>query len=67
MQMVLQCVYGLMLNPDIEDPLDTNLAFSFFAATGGYEAEIIQHVQHHAKERNRESWREELIGGVELI
>ena len=48
-----------MLNPDTDDPLDTNLALSFFSATGDYEAAIMKHVEKFAKEKSRELWRKE--------
>jgi len=51
MHTVLQCVYGLMLNPDTDDPLDTNLALSFFSASGDYEAAIMKHVEKFAKQK----------------
>jgi ubiquitin-protein ligase len=59
MQIVLNCIYGLMLNPDTDDPLDTNLALSFFSATGDYEAKIFAHVDLYAKKKNRQDWKRE--------
>lgn len=59
MHTVLQCVYGLMLNPDTDDPLDTNLALSFFSATGDYEAAIMKHVEKYAQ-KSRKAYRDEL-------
>jgi len=59
MQTVLNCIYGLMLNPDTDDPLDTNLALSFFSATGDYEAKIMTHVEQHAKQKDRHAWKNE--------
>jgi len=55
MSLILQCIYGLLLNPDVTDPLDTNLAMLFYEANGTYEAEIISFVQKHAT-RTREQW-----------
>uniref|UniRef100_A0A6B2LN37 UBC core domain-containing protein n=1 Tax=Arcella intermedia TaxID=1963864 RepID=A0A6B2LN37_9EUKA len=57
MQTVLNCIYGLMLNPDTDDPLDTNLALSYFSATGDYEAKILAHVELYAKQKDRIAWR----------
>lgn len=59
MHTVLQCIYGLMLNPDTDDPLDTNLALSFFSASGDYEAAIMKHVEKFAKQKNRDAWKKE--------
>jgi len=59
MHTVLQCIYGLMLNPDTDDPLDTNLALSFFSASGDYEAAIMKHVEKFAKSKNRATWKKE--------
>ena len=50
---------GLMLNPDTDDPLDTNLALSFFSATGDYEAAIMKHVEKYAQ-KSRKAYRDEL-------
>jgi len=58
-QTVLNCIYGLMLNPDTDDPLDTTLALSFFSATGDYEAKIMAHVQQFAVQKDRLAWRQE--------
>jgi ubiquitin-protein ligase len=54
--LILQCVYGLFLNPDINDPLDTNLALKYFQSEGDYEAEILSHVKKYAS-KSRESWK----------
>jgi len=59
MQTVFQCVYGLMLNPDVDDPLDTNLALSYFSATGCYEASIMEYVKLHAMDKNRDDYRKQ--------
>lgn len=59
MHTILQCIYGLMLNPDPDDPLDTNLALSFFSASGEYEAAIMKHVEKFAKQKDRAAWRKE--------
>ena len=54
--MILQCIYGLLLNPDISDPLDTNLASSFYEANGVYEADIMAHVNKYARKTQSE-WK----------
>jgi len=57
---IFQSVYGLLLAPDVTDPLNTNLAFSYYEATGKYEGEIIEHVGIHAK-KTRNEWKKELV------
>merc|ERR1712134_78381 len=34
---IMHCIYGLLLNPDYEDPLDSTLALEFYEASGVYE------------------------------
>jgi len=58
--MILNCVYSLLLNPDTNDPLDTNLALLYYEANGQYEAEILEYIKKHAM-KTREQWRTELI------
>ena len=62
-EMVLGCVYGLLLNPDYEDPLDSSLALEFYQAEGTYEASVMEHTQRHARAKTRAVWRRELEGG----
>jgi len=57
--LILQCIYGLLLNPDISDPLDTNLAMMFYEATGQYETQIMEHVNKYAF-KTRTQWEKEL-------
>jgi len=33
-RVMIDCIYGLLLNPDVSDPLDSTLALDFYAATG---------------------------------
>jgi len=60
MMMILQCIYGLLLSPDVTDPLDSTLALEFYDDSGQYEASILQHVKTHAKTKTRLQWRDEL-------
>jgi len=53
---ILQCVYGLLLNPDVSDPLDSTLALEFYESSGLYEISIVNHVKRHAKFRDRKEW-----------
>jgi len=57
--LILQCIYGLLLNPDVSDPLNTNLALAFYQADGQYEAEIMANVNLHAR-KNRPKFAKEL-------
>ena len=45
---VFACVYGLLLSPDKTSPLDSTIALAFYDDSGGYEAQIIEHVKTHA-------------------
>eukprot|EP01122_Echinamoeba_exundans_P010759 TRINITY_DN4093_c0_g2_i1.p1 TRINITY_DN4093_c0_g2~~TRINITY_DN4093_c0_g2_i1.p1 ORF type:complete len:1407 (+),score=400.37 TRINITY_DN4093_c0_g2_i1:146-4366(+) len=58
---LLSCVYGLLLNPDCDDPIDTFLALQFFEGTGQYEALIMAHVAKHSASKTREAWRREFV------
>eukprot|EP00932_Pfiesteria_piscicida_P022983 SRR837773.9722.p1 GENE.SRR837773.9722~~SRR837773.9722.p1 ORF type:complete len:323 (+),score=20.99 SRR837773.9722:82-969(+) len=62
---IMQCIYGLMLNPDYDDPLDSTLALEFYEASGTYEDSIMRHVQRHAGSRSREAVRSSLLSGEE--
>lgn len=59
---ILECIYGLFLNPDTSDPLDTNLALQFYQADGQYEANIMIHTKTHAN-IDRNKWRQMLTTG----
>ena len=56
---ILQCIYGLLLNSDVTDPLDTNLALMYYEANGEYEAMIMEHIKVHGT-KTRESWKRQL-------
>lgn len=58
--LILQCIYGLLLNPDIVDPLDTNLALLYYEANGLYEAQIMEYVNKYAL-KSRDIWKKELV------
>ena len=63
-EMVLGCVYGLLLNPDYEDPLDSSLALEFYQASGTYEASVMEYTQRYARAETRASWQRKLEGGA---
>ncbi|CEL96755.1 unnamed protein product [Vitrella brassicaformis CCMP3155] len=56
---ILENVYGLLLNPDYVDPVDSTLAMAFYQGQGDYEARIVQHVRQHAR-RTRQQWKNTL-------
>lgn len=45
---VLNSVYGLFLQPDISDAVDTNLAYSLSSDAAAHHAQIRAHVRKHA-------------------
>jgi len=60
---ILHCIYGLLLNPDYDDPLDSTLALEYYAASGVYEDTIRRHVQRFASGRTRAQVRMSLLEG----
>lgn len=56
---ILQCVYGLLLNPDVTDPIDSGLAMQYYAADGKYEACIMSSVL--TAKKSRAQWAKELV------
>jgi ubiquitin-protein ligase len=60
---VMECIYGLLLNPDYDDPLDSGLALEFYQGSGTYEDSIRQHVTRHATQRTRRVWKQLLAAG----
>ncbi|CAE7672334.1 unnamed protein product [Symbiodinium sp. CCMP2592] len=53
---LLESIYGLLLCPDVDDPLDSTLALAFYDDSGLYESSIVDHVQRHAKCKTRADW-----------
>jgi len=60
MATILQCIYGLLLSPDVSDPLDSTLAFEFYDDSGLYETSIVGHTNKFARTKTRQQWKEEL-------
>jgi ubiquitin-protein ligase len=52
---VLECVFGLLLSPDVSDPLDSHIALAYYDDCGAYEATIIEHTRKHAS-LSRKHW-----------
>jgi ubiquitin-protein ligase len=53
---VLSCVYGLLLTPETDDPLDTDLALLYFTQREIYHNTISQHVKKHAP-KSKDQWK----------
>ena len=67
MSTILQCVYGLLLNPDKDDGIDSTLALSANNDSGEYEAAIMTHVQLHASRSCSELVAGLQAGDAELL
>jgi len=60
MATIFQCIFGLLLSPDVSDPLDSTLAFEFYDDSGLYETSIVEQTRKHAGKKTREQWKLEL-------
>eukprot|EP00054_Salpingoeca_dolichothecata_P027154 m.197600 g.197600 ORF g.197600 m.197600 type:complete len:1101 (+) comp25879_c0_seq3:125-3427(+) len=58
---IVDCVYGLLLAPEPNDPLDSTLAEEFFADRQQYEANAVKHTAQYAS-RTMASWKKEILG-----
>jgi ubiquitin-protein ligase len=58
---VLDCVFGLLLAPDVDSPLDSTLALARADDSGSYEGKIIAHTAAYARSGTLDSWEEELL------
>jgi ubiquitin-protein ligase len=57
---ILQCVYGLLMYPAPDDPLDSMLAAEFISNPGQYNAKAAVFTQQHAKGKTIAEWKREL-------
>jgi len=57
---VLSCVYGLLLTPETDDPLDTDLALLYFTQREMYNSTISQQVKKYAS-KSKEVWKNEFM------
>ncbi|CAM9335653.1 unnamed protein product [Laminaria digitata] len=57
---ILGCVYGLLLYPDHDDPLDSTLTLQMYDSNGEYEAAIIEHRATQPSPKPRKVWATEL-------
>merc|ERR1712166_1168575 len=56
---VLDNIYGLLLVPDVDDPLDSTLALARADDSGAYEGTIIAHTKRYACRKTMDEWEEE--------
>lgn len=60
---ILDCVYGLLLEPEPNDPLDSNLAEQYFSEREAYNEKAKRLAQEKAS-KTLAAWRKELLGIV---
>ena len=63
MREIMNCVYGLLLEPEPNDPLDSNMAEQYFSERETYNEKAKRMAEQHAKKSIAE-WRKELLGAV---
>jgi len=66
MHTLLSCVYGLLLTPETDDPLDTGLAVQYYTHQAQYNQIVEQHVLKYAS-KSRQQLRQELGNDTELV
>jgi ubiquitin-protein ligase len=57
---VFALVYGLLLAPEPQDPLDSALAAQYYEDPAGFELEVQAHTQKHAGRMSRADWEVKL-------
>ena len=57
---VIDCIYGLLLTPEFDDPLDATLALKRASGDGLYESSIIEHTNKWASLMKVKDWVHEL-------
>jgi len=45
---LLSCIYGLLMYPEVENPLDTSISEEFFTSRSAYENKVLQWVRDFA-------------------
>ena len=58
---IMDCVFGLLLTPEPEDPLDSALAQEYYDDRPEYERTASASTREHARKK-LEQWRKELVG-----
>ncbi|KZT04649.1 uncharacterized protein LAESUDRAFT_814008 [Laetiporus sulphureus 93-53] len=62
MSVILQILYGLLLTPDTDNPLDLHATMEYNDDTGQHALKVHEMVRKHAS-KTRRDWRNELGGG----
>ena len=63
MREILDCMYGLLLEPEPNDPLDSNMAEQYFSERETYNEKAKRMARQHAS-KTVAQWRKELLGTV---
>ena len=63
---ILDCVFGLLLTPEPEDPLDSALAQEYYDNVHEYERTAEANTREHARKTLQE-WRKELVGSDNAV
>jgi len=66
MRTVLEALYGLLLSPEVSDPLDSTVALQFYEASGSYEAQILDFTRKFAS-KSRQQWFDELDKSESIV
>lgn len=61
MAAVLNCVYGLLFQPEYSDPVNTTTILGFHHDQAGFAEEVRAYVRKHAR-TSRNEWKEALCG-----
>ncbi|XP_065835771.1 uncharacterized protein [Oscarella lobularis] len=62
---IIDCIYGLLLEPEPEDPLDSILAAKYFSSRAEYDTQATETTRKFAS-RSLEDCRKDLIGTSDL-
>ena len=63
MREIMDCMYGLLMEPEPNDPLDSNMAEQYFSERETYNEKAKRMAEQHAK-KSIADWRKELLGTV---
>ena len=63
---ILDCVFGLLLTPEPEDPLDSALAQEYYDNLHEYERTAKTNTREHAR-KTLQQWRKELVGSDNAV
>lgn len=64
MTTLLDSVYGLLLQPEHSDPVNTTTTLGFHHDQVEFSDEVREHVRRHAR-KTRDQWKKELLGEVD--